>query len=79
MCPQRSILNYSHFVHTVQTRRLPSASEILERFDKPHDCTVIETRRFTTIAMNLTVALSIASFVRISVRPPRRKDDTVKS
>jgi hypothetical protein len=22
MCPQRSILNYSHFVHTVQTRRL---------------------------------------------------------
>ena len=35
----------------------------------------IETRRFTTIAMSLTVALSIASFIRISLRPPRRKDD----
>ena len=28
-----------------------------------------------TFAMSLTVALSIASFIRISVRPPRRKDD----
>jgi hypothetical protein len=34
----------------------------------------IETRRFTAIAMSLTVALSIVSFVRIRVRPPRRKD-----